>query len=45
MSRIGANSENSHEEKIKKLEQEIRALKVPEEPPTAEKFFENKIFN
>lgn len=44
MSRI-SSEKNSTDAEIRRLEAEIRSLKMPEEPSSAEKLFENKIFN
>lgn len=47
MSRIGgeSNFSTSSESKIRLLEAEIKSIKLPEEPLTAERLFENKKFN
>lgn len=46
MSRIGDSARNSsNSDQIKVLESEIAKMRQPEEPLTAERFFENKIFN
>ena len=46
MSRIGESGSNSStSDKIKVLEGEIAKLKQPDEPMSAERLFENKIFN
>lgn len=44
LSRI-SSEKNSTDKKILYLESEIKALRMPEEPLSAEKLFENKFFN
>ena len=44
MSKI-SSQDQKRQDQIRSLEQEIKSLKMPDEPVSAERLFENKIFN